>query len=206
MVYHKVFNALENVGKYNKSMFYYHAKDNFIKSRLGKYCSFDERFGTFDFGSRISCIKAKEEIEAFLRKETLLCESVTDAINKFKKGTPYPFISLYVTNTETYYDSSYGISPTRLISEYKYGCEKIYTVIWLYDGKITAERRHGGDIQKKELYFGRPFDRFDIKEYNVLGTMFWDENKKELLISPLVITDIVLSIGTNFSGKNRKLL
>lgn len=206
MVYHKVFDALENVKKYSKSMFYYHAKEDFIKSRLGKYCSFDGLLGNLDFGGRISCITAKEEIETILRKENLLCENVMDAVNKFKKGNPFPFISLNVTNTETYYDNPYGISPTRLISDYKYGFEKIHTVIWLYDGKITAEKRSDGEIQKREVYFGYPFDRFEIKGYDVLGTMFWDENKKELLISPLIITDILFSHYTGFSGKSRKLI
>jgi len=86
-------------------MLYYHAKENFIKSRLGKYCSIDEIFGVLDFSSRIACMKSKEKIESVLLKEKLLCESVTDAINKYKKVMPFPFISLHVTNSETYYDS-----------------------------------------------------------------------------------------------------
>lgn len=206
MVYHKVFDALEKVKKYSKSQFYYHAKEDFIKSRLGKYCGFDDVFRNLDFGGRISCIKSKEKIEEYLRKEKLLCESVTDAVNKFKKGTPFPFISLHVTDSETYYDRPNGISPTRLISEYKYGCEKIHTVIWLYDGSIIDERKRDGMVQKREIYFGRAFDIFDIKEYDVLGTMVWDENKRELTIVPFVITDIVFSHRTHFSGKRRRLL
>ncbi len=206
MVYHKVFDALKKVEKYNKSIFFYHAKEDFIKSRLDKYCCFDELFGKFDFGSRISCIKAKDKIEAYLRKENLLCESVTDAVNKFKKGTPFPFISLKATDSETYYDSPHGISPTRLISEYKYGCEKIHTVIWLYDSSITAERKRDGVIEKRDIYFGRAFDSFNVKQYNVLGTMYWDENNKELTIVPFMITDIIFSQYTSYSGKSRKLL
>ena len=206
MVYHKIFDALEKVKKYSKSMFYYHAKEGFIKSRLKKYYSFDENFGNLEFSSRISCIKSKERIESVLRKERLLCESVTDAVNHFKKGTPYPFISLSINNSETCYDGRFGLIPVQLTSEYKYGCEKIHTIIWLYDGSIIDERKCDGILRQREIYFGRAFDRFDIKEYEVLGTMFWDEEKRELIISPFVITNIVFNHYSNFSGKSRKLL
>lgn len=94
----------------------------------------------------------------------------------------------------------------RLVSEYKYGCEKVHTVIRLYGASITDERKLDGEIQKREIYFGRAFDSFDINEYDVLGTMIWDESKKELTVSPLIITNIVFSQYSNFSGKRRELI
>ncbi|MGN0538129.1 MAG: hypothetical protein ACI4M3_09155 [Acutalibacteraceae bacterium] len=190
VIYHKVFDALENIKRYDKSIFYYHAKEDFIKSRLNKFCDYNKLLGNFSFNGKMDCINAKERIETFLRLRNLLCKSVTDAVNSFKKGNPFPFISLHITNSQVYYDSLFGFSPTRLISEYKYGCEKIHTVIWLYDCKITAEQKHNGQTQKKEIYFGERFMQYDLKEYNVFGTMSWDENSKELLITPLIMTDM----------------
>ena len=57
-------------------------------------------------------------------------------------------------------------------------------------------------------YLRGEFARFTITGLHddVLGTMFWDEEKRELIISPFVITNIVFNHYSNFSGKSRKLL
>ncbi len=203
MVYHKIFDALENVRIYYKSMFYYHAKKDFIRSRIGKYCNYDELFGSLSVDGRIACINSKKEFETFLLGNNLLCESVTAAVNSFKGGNPFPFLSLHLTDSVTGYC---GPLPIKLINEHKYICEKISTSMWLFDGSIKAERNNSGTLQKKEIYFGRSFDSFDVKECDVLGTMLWDERNKELIISPLIITNIVFEQYSYFSGKRRRRL
>ena len=82
--------------------------------------------------------------------------------------------------------------------------EIVLSLIWLYDGSITAERIYNGQLRKREIYFGRQFDSFKVSECDVLGTVFWDEFNKELTVSPLIITDIIFEKSSYFSGKKRR--
>jgi hypothetical protein len=175
LVYNKVFAALEKHQKYGTGRFYYHASEEYIKTQFETL----EGFGGLDvsLNGRENCIRAKERIEAFLFSKNLLCRSWEQVVEGFIGKTPFEFIAVKMKLTDAQYNGP--SAPMTLFSEVKYFGETIQIMLWL--SRVMADRRRGPPRKIHVDYGGSA-------EFEVLGKMIWQPEKKRIILVPLIIS------------------
>ena len=183
MIYNKIHDALDRYRKYESSEYYYCAKPDEIRSRMEHVTGFAEIADSLSFSDKVACIDAKERLERLLREQELLCSSWDDAMRGFTGGRPCRFISLRMTGTEWIASGSES-GPVIVRKSHLYAGEPINIQMRMF--KIKQERRRHRDIVRREVLFGR----CSLREFDLLGVMFWDSDERQIAVTPLILTNM----------------
>lgn len=184
MIYNKIHDALEKYRRYESSEYYYCAKPEEIRSRMQQVPGFDEIADSLSFSDKTACIDAKDRLEQLLKEQGQLCTSWEDAMRGFAERRPCRFISLRMTHTE-WISSGAESGPVIVRKSYTYAGEQINIQMRLF--RIRQERRRHRDILRRDVQFGR----CGLREFDLLGVMFWDADERQIAVTPLLMTNMV---------------
>lgn len=183
MLYNKIHEALEKYKRYETSEYYYCAKPEEIRSRMEQVHGFAEIADSLRFSDKTACIDAKDRLEHLLDEQKLLCRSWDDAMRGFAEKRPCRFISLRLTNTE-WIAGSNEQTPVIVRKAYVYAGEQINIQLRML--RIRQERRKHRDILRRDVLFGK----CGLREFDLLGVMFWDADERQIAVTPLIITNM----------------
>ena len=184
MVYNKIHDALDKYQRYESSEYYYCAKPDEIRSRMEQVPGFSEIADTLSFSDKTACIDAKEKLEAFLKEQDQLCTAWEDAMRGFAEHRPRRFISLRMTQTQ-WISGGAESGPVIVRKAFYYAGEEINMQMRLF--RIRQERRRHRDILRRDVLFGK----CGLREFDVLGVMFWDADERQIAVTPLIMTNMV---------------
>ena len=102
----------------------------------------------------------------------------------FAERRPCRFISLRMTHTEWISGGSES-GPVIVRKSIQYAGEQIHIQMRLF--RIRQERRRHRDILRRDVQFGR----CGLREFDLLGVMFWDADERQIAVTPLLMTNMV---------------
>ena len=206
LIYNKVLSALEDYRKRKTdNPFYYHASEEYIKERLEKAGCDDMLISSLSIISKESCFRAKDKIESFLYSKNLLCDLWDQAIEGFLGEDPFEYISAKIRVTNAQYGGPGA--PMTLFGETRFLNERISIILWLNwvlrdwnkrdEMKAMSEQRRQkravtaneelSDVTNYRAPKKVHFERCGITEFELLGKMLWNREKKQIVLTPMII-------------------
>ena len=168
------------------SPFYYCASEKYIKSTLFKINGSNDLFSSLSFENKENCVRSKQQIEALMSSENLLCHSWWSAMESFIENKPFEYISIKFSGFEICVDCMYEW-PSMFIYTYKYCLKQIDIV--LYYCSLT----HDYDVQRaKEVSHRHKAWRWaSISGVELLAKMMWDSKNEKIILTPIIISEVL---------------
>lgn len=189
VVYHKIFDALEQYKRYHINRYYYAADTDAIKKHMERLGISNTLLSGYHPENSHSVVDFKDAAETWLSEQHQLYTTPEKIINALQRNNQPVYASLTVSNLFFLY---FGWNPDGVGTNFRYGCEEIPVYIYFNryyfnttDHKLPINRRKSENNTTFRLGSKEHF-----KSLSFFGKLSWDSKRKMIDAVPLVITNM----------------
>lgn len=189
VVYHKIFDALEQYKRYHNNRYYYAADTDVIKKHMGRLGISNTLLSGYHPENSHSVVDFKDAAETWLLEQHQLYTTPEKIINALQRNNHSVYASFTVSNLFCLY---FGWNPDGIGTHFRYGCEEIPVYIYFNryyfnttDYRLPLHRRKSANNTTFKLGSNGHF-----KSLSFFGKLSWDSERKMIDAVPLIITNI----------------
>lgn len=187
VVYHKIFDALEQHKRYHDNKYYYAVDAETLRTHISKMQLPETILEGYTHEDGNSAVDFKCELEKALSEGNMLYHTAEEIINALLKKKQPVYASFTVTKPVCVFDKYYFWDAYAVCTYFKYGCEEIPVEIWFNKYRSSS----GKIVCKRTMHtYNYTFGVKPLRSLSFFGKLSWDSKRKMIDAVPLIITNI----------------